>query len=233
MGYPKEFSIVLYILLVGLCSYLLCLGKLSGRAFIWSIIASAIAVALLHNLDVIQRISVKGQGIEAMADFQRIQKDIYAKADQVEQMTEAVAEMLADTATSQGRYGGSSDNAYREAQYRDKLTKTLVAAGTPKDRIDRILVSFAQWIPFDLQGHISQSVLEAGRKKGMSSQQMNDLSARLSKTLSTHPLLANLDAAEAMIKEEGLTSPEITASVHRYRTYLTTNEVLPSSEKRR
>ncbi len=223
---------MLYILLVGLCSYLLCLGKLSGRAYVWSIIVSAAAVAILHNLDVIQRISVKGQGIEAMADFTRIQKDIYAKADQVQQMTEAVAEMLADTATSQGRYGGSSDNAYQEVQYRDKLTKTLLAAGTPKDRIDKILASFAQWIPFDLQSDISQSVLDAAQKKGMTAKEFNDLSARLSETLRKEPLLQSLDTTAAMIHKEGLSSPQIDASIRRYRTFLTTNEVppLPTSQ---
>lgn len=200
---------MLYILLVGLCAYLLCAAKLSSRAFVSSLLFSAVAVAIMHNLDFLQRLSVKGQGIEAIAEFRQIQQDIYAKADAVRQMTEAVAGLIAEDVTTSNRYGGSGDPdpIAQEARYRDKIRQTLIDAGTPKERIDQILAPFAQWIPFDLQSAISQSTLEATQKKGMSPQESNEFSAKLSAVLKEPSIMA-LDRAEKMIHEAGCLPPK-------------------------
>jgi hypothetical protein len=234
MAYPREFSIVLYILLIGLCAYLLCVGKLSGRAFVFSLLLSAFAVAIMHNLDVLQRLSVKGQGVEAIAEFERIRQDVYAKESAVRQMTESVAGLIAENVTTSNRYGGSGDPdpIAQEARYREKIRQTLVDAGTPKDRIDQILAPFSKWIPFDLQNAILMSASESTGKKGMTPQQRNEFNAKLESDLHAEPPLAGLNSAEKVIHEAGLSSPELEANIGRYKTFLTKDEVLPSTTRR-
>jgi hypothetical protein len=230
MTYPKEFSVVLYILLIGLCAYLLCVGKISGRAFVFSLFLSAASVALMHNLDVVQRLSVKGQGVEATAEFQRIRDEVYAKESAVQQMTEAVAGLIAESVTTSSRFGGSGDPdpIAQKGRYRDKIRQTLIDAKTPKDRIDQILAPFAYWIPLDLRIDIQTSASQLIGMKGMTPQQRNEFGSKLDSALDTKPPIAGLNAAEKFIHDEGLSSPELEENIKRYRTYLTTGEVLPS-----
>jgi hypothetical protein len=227
--YPKEFSIVLYILLVGICAYLLCAGRISGKAFVGSLVLSAFAVALLHNLDVLQRFSVKGNGVEAIAEFEQIRKDVYAKAESVRQMTEAIADLIAENVTTSNRFGGSGDPdpIDQEIRYRDKLRKTLTDGGTSTDRINQILAPFDQWIPFDLRSALATSVIMSAQKKGWKPQQLNEFSKELSLLLEKEPHLASLDQAEQKIHNADLSSPEINLDIKRYRTFLASGGSIP------
>ena len=140
MAYPKEFSVVLFLLLVALCAYLLCVGKLSGATFVSSIFVCAFAVAIMHNLDLLQKLSLKKGDLEASAEFERIRSDIYAKADEVQRMTESVAGMIAETVATSNRFGGSGDPdpIGQLVRYRDNLRETLIRAKTSQSRQDGV-----------------------------------------------------------------------------------------------
>jgi len=227
--YPKDFSVVLFLLLVGICAYLLCVGRLSGRLFVTSLIVAAVAVVLLQNSDVLQRFSLKGQGMEATAEFERIRQDVYAKADAVRQMTEAVAGLMAEEVATAGRFGGrvEPDPVAHLIQSRDQLHRTLANAGTPEDHIKQLLAPFAQWIPFDLRNALISSVQTAAQQKGWKPQQLNDFSTELSSLLNKEPHEASLSAAEHKIREASLTSPDINLDIERYRTFLSTGGPIP------
>ena len=71
MPYPKEFSVVLFLLLVGLLAYLLTVGKLGPSTFVAGMLVSALTVGVMHNLDVLSRMAVKSGGIEASVEIVR------------------------------------------------------------------------------------------------------------------------------------------------------------------
>lgn len=219
---------MLFILLVATCAYLLLIGKLSGAAFVSSLFVSALAVAVVHNLDVIQRLQLKGANIEATADFERIRKDIYAKAEEVRHLTESVAGMIAESVATSNRYGGSGDPdpIAQEVRFRDKIRQTLTDGGTPKERREELLSPFAKWIPFDLRSAILQRSLDLYRQKGMAGQQvtgqqMNEFTAKLQATLEAGQPIEGLNHAEQMIHRAGLSSPELQEDINRYRVFLT------------
>jgi hypothetical protein len=229
VAYPKEFSVVLFILLFAICVYLLLSGKLTPSSFVCSIFVSALAVAVIHNLDVVQRLTLKGGTVEATADFERIRQQVYAKAEEVQQLAEQIAGMIAESVATSNRYGGSGDPdpIAQEARYRDKLNQTLTDMGTPQQRRTEILAPFAQWIPFDLRSAILQTVTELLRKKGMAGTQMNEFGARLQKLLEGQPPLKALDQAVTFLREEGVNSPRLEQEIQRYRAFLTDGKVLP------
>jgi hypothetical protein len=232
--YPKEFSIVLYLLLVAICAYLLCAGKLTSRDFMWSLLLTAFAVAVLHNLDTLRRLVYKGPGGEATAEFEQIKKDVYAKADAVRQMTEAVAGLIAEEVATAGRFGGTvePDPVAHLIQSRDKLHRTLANVGTPEDHIKQLLAPFEQWIPFDLRNALITSAQTAAQQKGWKPQQLNEFGQELSSLLQREPHLVSLNQAERRIHDADLSSSEITLAVDRYRSYLTNGDLTaPKSGK--
>ena len=224
MAYPKEFSPVLFILLFAVCAYLLVTGKLTTASFAGSIFASVLAVAVIHNLDVLQRFTVKGGGVEATADFEKIRKDVYAKAEEVRLLAERVAGMIAESVATSNRYGGSGDPdpVAQEVRYRDNLRQTLIDMGVGKDRKEELLAPFTQWIPFDLRGEIMAAV-DLG--KGAKPQDINELQQELKKTLESQPPIEGLDRAVKLLQGRGLDSPKLELAINRYRTFLTENRL--------
>ncbi len=221
--YAEEFSVILFLLLVALCAYLLCAGKLNGQTFAWSILLCAFSVAVIHNLDVIQKLQFKGGHIEATAEFERIRNEVFAKADQVQHMTEAVAGLIAENVATSNRYGGSGDPdpLAQLFRYRQQLRETLTASGTSPDRQAVLLEPFAKWIPFDLKGAISQSIGDIDTKRRLTSAEYNAHQAEISAALNETPPLRGLDDAVKLLQQHDLTSLELTRNLERYRSFLT------------
>lgn len=229
MAYPREFSVVLFILLIAVCAYLLLMGKLSSSSFVASILVSALAVAVIHNLDVVQRLSFKGGKVEATADFERIRQSIYAKAEEVRQLAEQIAGMIAESVATSNRFGGSGDPdpIAQEGRYRDKLNQTLIDMGTPKERREQILAPFAQWIPFDLRDEILRTVSGLTSTKGMTPDQRTDIYNKFQQNLESQPPIDGLNRAVKLLQEHGLDSPRLQQQIERYRTFLLQNTILP------
>jgi hypothetical protein len=229
VAYPREFSVILFILLVAVCAYLLLVGKLSGASFVSSIFVCAAAVAVMHNLDVVQRLQLKGGKMEATAEFERIRNEVYAKAEEVRHLAEQVAGMIAESVATSNRWGGSGDPdpILQLARYRENLRKTLSDMGTTKERSDEILQPFAKWIPFDLRSAILGSALDLERQKGMSGVQMNEFSAKLSKILEGQPPLEALGRGVDFLHGAGLDSTKLQQQIQRYRTFLVEDRVMP------
>lgn len=234
MAYPKEFSVVLFILLVAMCAYLLLVGRLSGAAFVTSLFVSALAVGVIHNLEVVQRLQVKGGSVEATADFERIRKDIYAKAEEVRHLTEMVAGMIAESVATSNRYGGSGnpDPVAQEVRVRDKLRQTLADGGTSAQQREELLAPFAKWIPFDLRFAILQKTMDINRQKGMTGKQINDFYAKVQTALEEVPPTKGLDHAVQVLREAGVSSSDLEEDINRYRVFLTEDRVPPLSSKR-
>jgi hypothetical protein len=229
VAYPKEFSVILLILLVGICSYLLILGKLSGRSFVFSLFVCAAIVAIMHNLDVLQRVAFKGAGMEGSVELQQIRSDVYAKADEVHRLGEQVAGMIAESVATSNRFGGSGDPdpVGQEVRYRDNLNQTLKEMGTTKERREEILAPFAKWVPFDLRSAILQTALDLQRQKSRTGTQMNEFSARLKTVLEGQPPIEALDRAVRLLHDAGLDSPKLEQDINRYRTFLKDDRLPP------
>ena len=138
-------------------------------------------------------------------------------------MTESVAGLIAESVATSNRYGGSGDPdpIAQEFRYREKLRQTLTASKTSKEKIDEILAPFAQWIPFDLRSSILQATLNAELKKGVVPKETNAFQSRLQTALEISPPLEGLDRATQILHEAGLSSPELTKSLDRYKRFLT------------
>ena len=206
MVYPKEFSPILFIFLVAVCAYLLLTGKLTGTGFVGSILVSALAVAVIHNLDVVQRFTFKGGNVEATADFERIKQEVYAKATEVQHLAEQVAGMIAESVATSNRYGGSGDPdpVAQLVRYRDNLRKTLIDIGVAKDRREELLAPFAQWIPFDLRSEIIMVADATEQQKKATPLQRNELQQELKAALDSQPPLDGLDRATKLLNQHGL-----------------------------
>jgi hypothetical protein len=216
--------------LVAICAYLLCVGKLRDWPFAFTLVFAAAAVVLLQNADVIQRLTVKQSGTEVSAEFERIKQikqEVYAKADAVRQMTESVAGLIADEVTKANRYPGGSDHVAQEIEQRNKLRKTLSDVGTSTDRTKQILAPFDHWIPFDLQDELQTDAQMHALQKGWPPQKVNDFVKELNSLLQKEPYSASLNQAERKISEAGLSSPDINLDIERYRTFLTTGGPIP------
>jgi hypothetical protein len=222
------FSVILFLLLVTTCLCLLLKGKLSGKTFVFSLLVCAVTVAVIHNLDVVQHLQLKGASIEATADFERIRVDVYAKATQVRLLSEQVSELIAENVATSNRYGGSGpDHADQEMRYRNKIRQTLIDAGTPKERREEILAPFAKWIPFDLRDAIGTAGQDLQRQKGWTPRQMNEFTAKFLAIFAEKQSIAELDRAVQLLQQSGLSSPKLEESVNRYRTFLTEDRLPP------
>src|SRR5688572_15275705 len=88
---PRGFAVVLFIALAVICAWLRVNNFLSGPAFAASLVASAVAAALIMNVDRLDKLSF-GRGDSAMrAEFQRLQDEVYAKVEELRRVARGVA----------------------------------------------------------------------------------------------------------------------------------------------
>lgn len=82
--YPKDFSIILGILLVAIWIYLLLIQKINQWGLIGLVAATAILVGILFNIENIGSIGVKTKETEYLVKIKEIRDEVYAKAQTVQ-----------------------------------------------------------------------------------------------------------------------------------------------------
>ena len=75
-----------------ICVYLLITGRLGGWQFGFALVASMFIVIGIHNLDLIQNITVKAPGgTEAVMQIRQLRDEVYAIVDELKKVAAGVA----------------------------------------------------------------------------------------------------------------------------------------------
>lgn len=155
--FPKEFSIVLLLVLFLIWIYLFFIGRIDPKWLAGFLLISLFMSVVLYNIDNIKNISAsKDAGL--LVEMKEIRDDIYAKSEEVKAMGEQVAEVAAFTIAGQGRFTASEDHLFRLVDSRNRLAKMLVSIGTDQEEIIRILYEPDKMICLDLWTKHSRKV---------------------------------------------------------------------------
>lgn len=149
----KEFSLPLALLLIALLVYLLLLGRLTPGAFATALIGVlgiGVAVAIVGpRAEDVTELGVKAHGAELLVKMERIQRDVYAKADTVRDMAETVAEMASFSLARIGRFAPNDLDA-ELLRGRARIADMLSRVGTSEPRIADLTRPITDAILFDL-----------------------------------------------------------------------------------
>jgi len=176
--FPKEFSIVLFLGLVIIGIYLLMVGKLNQYALSGFILVSFFIAVGFYHIENISKIKAVSKYIEILVDIEKVQKDIYAKSEEVKNMGEQIAEVGAFTIANQGRWV-SDDHLVKMIENRNKIADMLRRIGTNDKDIERILEDPDKMACWDLWENnateTDQGFYARLEKKEMSNEELNDI----------------------------------------------------------
>jgi len=222
-AHRRAISIALFVALIGLCFFLFAQGRLTPPSFVLAILVCALAVLLLHNLDVIQRLNFKGYGLETTMEMREIQKQVYAKVDEVKRMGEDIASMIARIVAQGNRIVGE-DFPERLLGQRESLRQALATLGTDLDRREELVAPITNIVAHDLRHYVVCEVAALAARMQLTGR--DALVTEIDKTLKESQPLCGLDAALGNLEARGLNSDELHRATLRYRHYLL-NDCLP------
>ena len=228
--YPKEFSPVLALGLILICVYLLMTGRLTGGQFWPALIVSLVMVAVIHNLDVIDNLTVKTPGgTEAVVQMQRLRAEIYAKVEELQQVAIGVATFTAASIVSENRFV-SEDDQENMLRRRDDLEKFLAEAGVADQRRREIIEPITRMADWDMRHAIIINAVAAWRVPAGSDP--NRPAARDQLQRSVEQVLQQPDRLKGLAKAEDLvrhlfdeSNPILIRSIENYRRMLTSGRL--------
>ncbi|MGH7146956.1 MAG: hypothetical protein ACREIJ_03540 [Nitrospiraceae bacterium] len=228
MPYPKEFSVVLFILLIALLAYLLMIGKLTPWSFMGGLLLSAIVVGVMHNLDVLSRLVVRGGGYEASVEMRQLRDDVFAKAKEVQRLAEQVTSMIAWGIANTGRFVGDDFQAQLLVQ-REELRRMLKDLKVSEERSAQLVLPITTAVANDYRHDLLRQAWQAivDSAPGTDEQRKTKLH-EIEQVLNQADQLAALEQLEKIIAEKNIEQPKFRKSLERYRTYLRENPVISS-----
>ena len=81
-------SIVIFSLMVAIGAYFVAKGLFGAAGFCGVIVTAAIAVAIVHNIDTFTSLGLKTGTVDASVEVARVRDEIFAKAEEVQQLAE-------------------------------------------------------------------------------------------------------------------------------------------------
>jgi len=228
--YPKEFSAIFAIGLVLICSYLLTTGKLGPVQFGFALFASAFMVAVLHNIDAIGRLSVKGGGVDAVMEIRELREEVYAKVDELKKMAAGIGTFTVESIVREGRFVGE-DHEDRMLSRRDDLDRFLRDAGLSDVQRAETIDKITRWVDFDLRSKIVRNAtaywrVPEGTEPTETQQERDKFIAQVRRALEQPDRLKGLAEAEKLVRHLYLErNPEPKRSVETYRRILTAGRI--------
>lgn len=212
--YPREFSIVLFLLLVALFAYLLLVGKLGDRSFIFGLMAAALAVAILHNADMLGRLVL---GPPSIAHTVRQVEPRVDPAD-LQRLGEHVAALAASAVAHENRWTGS-DYHRSLLKQADEITQLLAELGTPPERIAETVRPIMQTVERDYRTALAHAVAVALPKSGKSMNR-EAFAERLREEVAQP---GGVERVRGQLRDLGIdTDPVVSAALARYESFLST-----------
>lgn len=219
----REFSVLLLVF-VAICAYLATARVIGGAAFAASIVASAIAVLLIRNMDQVERLMWKTGDDQLLVEMRQIQRDVYAKVEQLQQMAVSLAKFSVAGIVAENRFVNEEHQAAM-LHRKDELDAFLKNTGIDESARAQILQPITTWVDWDLrQAIVGNAVSEWKPPSGSDptdTRSRDELQRQIENTLQQPDRLAALNAVEKILRQHGLESHELSRSFKQYRDYLT------------
>jgi hypothetical protein len=216
--YPREFSIVLYLLLVALFAYLLLVGRLGDRTFIFGLMAAALAVAILHNADMLGRLALGTTGGHPANTVERA-----VDAGDLQRLGEHVAALAASAVAHDNRWTGS-DYHRSLLKQADEISQLLSELGTPPERIAETVRPILQTVERDYRTALAHAVAVALSKAGKAgdrepfAERVRDEVARA----------GGIDRVRGWLREQGIDDdPIVSDALARYESFIVSRGGIP------
>lgn len=211
--YPREFSIVLFLLLVALFAYLLLVGKLGDRTFVAGLMVAALAVAVLHNGEMLLRL-VAGPSLDA---GRRAHMAEPSGSRDLQKLGEHVAALAASAVAHENRWTGS-DYHRSLLQQADEIAQLLAELGTPRERIVETVRPILQTVERDYRTAFAHAVAVALNKAGRSA--TREASAERVREEIAQP--GGVQRVRAWLRDQGIDGdPIVGEALARYESFLT------------
>ena len=140
------FCFAICLLILGF--YFLDTGKLTGMPFV-SYIGVIIGVSLIVFFrNIIKELEIFKFRI-SFKEIEKVKKDIYAKAEEVRNMGEKIAEMIAENVAMESRWAGE-DIVYRRIERRKKIEEMLRNLGADESLVIEKVKKVDIMVTFDL-----------------------------------------------------------------------------------
>ena len=212
--YPREFSIVLYLLLVALFAYLLLVGKLGDRTFIAGLMVAALAVAILHNGEMLVRL-VAGPSLDVGRRADMAEPTGSRQGD-LQKLGEHVAALAATAVAHENRWTGS-DYHRSLLQQADEIAQLLAELGTPRERIGETVRPILQTVERDYRTAVAHAVAVALNKAGRSA--TREASAERVREEIAQP--GGVQRVRAWLRDQGIDGdPVVGEALVRYESFL-------------
>ena len=160
-----NFSIVIFLFLVVLGACFMVAGRVGTSGFCAVILTSAVAVAIIHNLDSLTRLGLKSGSAEATLEVTRqLRDEVFAKAVQVQRQAEQAAAISAWVVSITNRFVGES---FQEQllERRDELRAMLADLDVPPERQRTIVMPITKAVANDyrvqIRSEVQRAVVEA------------------------------------------------------------------------
>ena len=211
--YPREFSIVLYLMLVALFAYLLLVGKLGDRTFLFGLMAAALAVAILQNAEALGRLALgppesltpPGSEVQARPEHRDLQR-----------MGEHVAALAASAVAHDNRWTGS-DYHRSLLEQADEIAQLLSELGTPPERIAETLRPIMQTVDRDYRTALAHAAAVALARAGKS-RDREPFAERLRDELARP---GGLEHVKQQLREHGIADDAVVAeALGRYEAFI-------------
>ena len=150
MNQSADFSIPLFLILVGISAYLATARIISGGGLAACIVASAAAVILVRNVDRISELAFKGGDQEVAVKMRQFQQEIYAKVEELQRVATGLATFTAASIINENRYVGE-DHGERMLRRRDELEKFLSEAGVPPEKRAEVVGPITEMVDWDMR----------------------------------------------------------------------------------
>jgi hypothetical protein len=212
--YPREFSIVLYLLLVALFAYLLLVGKLGDRTFIAGLMVAALAVAVLHNAEMLGRLVLgPSLDVDRSAPIGRADPD----AADLRRLGEQVAGLAASAVAHENRWTGS-DYHRSLLEQADEIAQLLSELGTPRERILDTVRPILQTVERDYRTAFAHAVAVALSKSGKAA--IREVSAERVRDEIAQP--GGAAQVRRFLREHGISDdPVVSEALARYEAFMT------------
>lgn len=209
--YPREFSIVLYLLLVALFAYLLLVGRLGDRTFLFGLMAAALAVAILHNADMLGRLAL---GTPAGHPANTVERAV--DAGDLQRLGEHVAALAASAVAHDNRWTGS-DYHRSLLKQADEISQLLSELGTPPERIAETVRPILQTVERDYRTALAHAVAVALSKAGKA----GDREPFAERVRDEVAQAGGIDRVRGWLREHGIhDDPIVSDALARYESFI-------------
>jgi hypothetical protein len=222
MAEVRDFSVVLFLVLVAICAYLANVRAIGGAALAGCIVASAFSVALIRNIDRLEQLVFRRGEDQVLVQIRQIQKDVYAKVEELQRIAAGVATFTAASLVSENRFA-SEDHQERMLRRRDELETFLQEAGIAEARRREIVRPITLIVDWDLRRAIVIDAVAAWKPHNTPGR--DELQQELQRLLQQPDRVSGLAQVEELLRKHGIASEGLPRSIEHYRRLLTSGRL--------